>query len=137
MLNLKALAAGTALIILFGLTLQLIFLVAATGYTIMIRDYPDFQLTGKALLYALGGLGYFIIMSASGYVTANIAKKNIYIHAIIIASATTLLSMISLLNESGLSLNSILFVLLGILFTCFGGYIWTKHHKDEQGLLEH
>lgn len=132
MFSLKALAAGTALIIILGLTLQLVFLIAATGYTIVIRDYPEMQLIGKILLYVLGGFGYFIIMSASGYVTANIAKKNIYYHAIVISVITTGLSLFSLLKDSGINLNTVLFVIAGILFTCMGGYIWTRHQLDTQ-----
>ena len=127
MLNFKALAAGTAMIVILGLSLQLIFLIAATGYTILIRDFPDIQLIAQVLLYCLGAVGYFIIMSASGYVTANIAGKNIYLHAIIIAVLTTGFSILSLLMDSGVNLNAVLFVLAGILFTCLGAGIWRKH----------
>ncbi|MCW9014008.1 MAG: hypothetical protein OQL06_09515 [Gammaproteobacteria bacterium] len=132
MINFKALFVGASTIIFFGLLLQLIFLLAATGYTIVIREHPEWQTIGQLLSYTIGGISYFVIMSASGYITANIAQKNVYLHAFLIALLTTGISLISSVREDGFTLNSILFVVSGIAFTIIGGYIWLSHQHEER-----
>ena len=130
-MNWKALLAGSATIIFLGLLLQLIFLLAATGYTVVIREHPQWQTFGTVLAYALGILGYFIIMSIGGYIAANIARRHVYRHAILIGAMTTGLSLISSIQAGNITLTSISFVVAGIGFTMIGAYFWLQTHKTE------
>lgn len=131
MINLKAILAGTSLIIFFGLLFQLIFILAATTYTAAIRQHPEWQTIGVILSYFFGTMGYFIIMSFSGYITAYIAKKNIYLHMLLITLLSTGFSIISSVREDSITLSAILFVTAGILFTMIGGHVWIKHQSSE------
>ena len=130
-MNWKALLAGSATIIFLGLLLQLLFLLAATGYTLVIREHPDWQSLGTVLAYALGIFSYFLIMSIGGYITANIARRHVYRHAIVIGAATTGLSLISSLQAGNITFTSISFIIAGIGFTAFGAYIWC--HNQHPG----
>ena len=131
MINFKALATGIFLIISLILLFQLIFILAATGYTVIIKQYPEWQTIGQLLAYGTGAICYFFIMSTSGYITAYIAEKNIYLHTFLIAILTTGISLVISLREDNLTLNSILFVVAGILFSMIGGYTWIRHQEDE------
>jgi len=131
MINFKALLAGIALIIFFGLLLQLIFILAATGYTVLIKDHPELQTIGLIVSYILGAVGYFFIMSSSAYITAYIAEKNIYLHASLIALLTTGISLISSVREDNFTLTSFLFVIAGIIFSNVGAFIWQQHQQVE------
>ena len=131
MINLKALLAGTVVIIVLGLVLQLILLLLATGYTVFTRDYPELKLISQILSYAFGIFCYFIVMSIGGYVTSNLAKNKIYIHCLIIGLLTTGVSLITSVRDDGFTFNTILFILSGTAFTVMGGYIWIKNESIE------
>lgn len=130
-MNIKALLAGTLFIIVSGLLLQLVFILVATGYAVIIREHPEWQIAGQTLSYILGGIGYFIIMFSGSYLTAEIAKKHIYMHAILITIFSTGISLFASVREDGFTLNSVLFVLLGITFALLGGYTWLRHQATE------
>jgi len=131
MINFKALFIGVALIIFFGLLFQLFFILAATGYTVVLQDYPQLETTGQLLSYIIGGTSYFFIMSGSGYVTASFAEKNINLHTFLIASLTTGISLVTSIREDSYTLNSILFVIAGIIFSIIGGRIWIMHQNED------
>jgi len=131
MINFKALFIGIALIIFFGLLFQLLFILAATGYTVVLQDYPQWETAGQLLSYIIGGGIYFFIMSGSGYITASFAEKNINLHTFLIALLTTGISLVTSLREDNYTLNSILFIILGIAFSMAGGRIWLKHQNCE------
>jgi len=131
MINIKALLAGVTFVIFSGLLYQLIYILLATGYAVVIKEHPGWQITGQVFSYILGGIGYFIIMSSGSYLTAYIAKKHIYLHVILIAILSTGISLFASVREDGFTLNSILFVLLGIAFALVGGYTWTRHQLTE------
>jgi len=131
MINFKALFIGITLIIFFGLLFQLFFILAATGYTILLHDYPQWETAGQLLSYTIGGAIYFIIMSVSGYVTASFAEKNINLHTFLIATLTTGISLVTSIREDSYTLNSILFVIAGIIFSTIGGRIWIKHQNSK------
>lgn len=131
MIKFKALFIGIGLIAFFGLLFQLFFILAATGYTVILQDYPQWETIGKIISYIIGGASYFFIMSGSGYVTASFAEKNINLHTFLIALLTTGISLVTSIREDSYTLNSILFVITGIIFTMIGGRVWLKHQKSD------
>jgi len=131
MINFKALSIGIALIIFFGLMFQLFFILAATGLNVVIKDHPEWQTVSQIFSYIIGGISYFFIMSGSSYITASFAEKNIHLHSFLIALLTTGISLVTSIREDSYTLNSILFVITGILFSMIGGRIWMQHQKSE------
>jgi hypothetical protein len=131
MVNFKALFIGIALIMFFGLLFQLFFILAATGYTVVLQDYPQLDTIGQLISYIIGGASYFFIMSGSGYVTASFAEKNISLHTFLIALLTTGISLVTSIREDSYTLNSIIFVIAGIAFSMIGGRIWIRHQRSE------
>lgn len=131
MINFKALFIGIALIIFFGLLFQLFFILAATGLTVIIQEHPEWQTASQMFSYVIGGVSYFFIMSGSAYVTASFAEKNIHLHTFLIALLTTGVSLVTSIREDSYTLNSILFVVMGIVFSMIGGRIWMRHQKSE------
>ena len=129
LINFKALFIGIALIIIFGLLFQLFFIIAATGFTVVLQDYPQLETASQIVSYIIGGTSYFFIMSGSGYVTASVAEKNINLHTFLIASLTTSISLVTSIREDSYTLNSILFVIAGIAFSMIGGHIWVRHEN--------
>jgi hypothetical protein len=135
MIKWKAILAGSASVIILGLSLQLVFLLLAVLYAEMVRDYPYLATPGTIISYLLGFVGFFIIMSIGGYITANLARKQVIIHALIVGLATTGLSVLVSLNTSNLTLKGILFVILGGAFSILGGKIWL--HNETDSLKQH
>jgi hypothetical protein len=88
------------------------------------------------LAYALGIFSYFLIMSIGGYIAANIARRHVYRHAIVIGAVTTGLSLISSLQAGNITFTSISFIIAGIGFTTIGSYIWCQNHRSGQELNE-
>ncbi len=129
MINFKATIIGSITVIVFGLLLQLIILLAATGNTLLTREYPGYEAAGSFLLYALAGIGFFLVLSVGGYITASIAKSKIYLHSILVAVIPIGISIYSSQRDDGLTLESILFLCVGIIFALCGGYLWTKKQK--------
>ena len=128
-MNIKAIAIGTAFIIFTGLLLQLVFLLAATGYTVLTKTYPDWQNTLLLLAYLLGGVAYFFCMALAGYICADIAKRRIYLHNFVIAAISLSLSLVASFDENGLTLNTLIFIFSGITFTLLGGYFWQRQQN--------
>ena len=131
MINFKALFIGIALIIFFGLLFQLFFILAATGYHVVFQDYPQWESAGKLISYIIGAASYFFIMSGSAYITASFAEKNIHLHTFLIALLTTSISLVTSIREDSYTLNSILFVVVGIIFSMIGGRIWIMHQHND------
>lgn len=130
MINFKALSIGIALIIFFGLLFQLFFILAASSLTVVIQNHPEWQTASQVLSYIIGATSYFIIMSGSGYTTASFAEKNINLHTFLIALLTTGISLVTSIREDSYTLNSILFVIVGIAFSMIGGRIWIRHQNN-------
>jgi hypothetical protein len=65
---------------------------------------------------------YFLLMATGGFLTASIAKKNMVVMCFLVGISSTGLSVLSSQNFSEYTGFSILFVVLGILFTIAGGW---------------
>ena len=131
-INIKALLSGIASIIFLGLLLQLIFILSATAYNSFINTYPQWHGVARVLAYISTVSAYFAIMSFSAYISAAIAKKNIYLHACIISLFTSGLSLISSIRDDNFTFNSLAFIVSGIIFALIGSYIWQSSQPPEE-----
>lgn len=129
MIRFKALLIGSGTIIFLGLLMELFFLLGATAYTLIIKQYPQWHDIGLMLSYLAGSLMYFIAMATGGYICANFARQHVYLHNLIIAVFTIGLSLFASLDENGFTLNTGIFALSGIAFTLAGGFIWIRHQR--------
>ena len=129
-ISIKALAAGSIVIIFLGLVAQLGFLLLAVYYTELTQAYPALTTPLIILSYLVGIMAFLLIMSIGGYVAANLAPDLKILHGILIGLLTTGLSLIASLNENGFTLMALLFLACGTTFTVAGVIIWQKLHLN-------
>jgi len=123
---LKAFLAGFLFIIIFGLCIQLAFMFLAMWYVELVKAFPWVATFSKYLSYPIGIVIYFLLMATGGVLTASIAKKNIAVMCFLVGISSTELSVLSSQNYNEYTVISILFVILGIMFTIVGGWYWKQ-----------
>ena len=131
-ISFKALLIGITSIVIMGLTLQLIFLLLATGYTNLLKEYPEYSSLGTTASYVAGTISYFIIMSLGGYITAHLSKRMIYFHCLIVSGSVVGFSLVSSVKSDNFTYVSVLFAISGLIFTLIGGHAWLKHSLAEE-----
>ena len=129
MIRWKALAAGCATILALGFLAQLAFIFVVVGYNQAADHWPQLTPWGKPLAYASGSLVYFCIMAAAGYITAHLARQRILLHAGIVGSLVTGVSLLSSLGGGNLTPMSLGFFLSGIVFTFAGALAWQRRSR--------
>jgi hypothetical protein len=126
-ISIKALLSGIISIVIMGLVLQLVFLLLATSYTVLLKEQPALAPLATVLSYAAGIAAYFFIMSFGGYITAHLAQQRVDLHCIIVSSCVTGFSLITSLSSDRFTYISILFAVSGLVFAIIGGRTWIKH----------
>ena len=129
MIRSKALAAGSAAILALGFIAQLTFIFVVVGYNQAADHWPQLTPWGKPLAYASGSLVYFCIMAAAGYITAHLARRRIMLHAAIVGSLVTGISLLSSMSGGKLTPMSLGFFLAGIVFTMTGALAWQRRSR--------
>jgi hypothetical protein len=129
MQSLKSLLAGFFYIVILGLIIQLVYMFIAMGYTELIKVHPWVSLFGGYVGYLAGLIVYFLLMASGGIITAALAKKNILIHCFIVGASTTMLSVFSSQNNDDLNYFSLVFIVLGVIFTIAGGMYWKNIYQ--------
>lgn len=129
MRSLKSLSAGFFYIIILGLVIQLVFMFVAMGYTELTRAFPWISLFGGYIGYAVGIFVYFLLMASGGLITASLAKTNVLPHCFAVGASTTTLSVLSSQNSDELTYLSLIFVVMGIVFTVTGGEYWKRNYQ--------
>jgi len=135
MLNsLKAISIGVITILILGLVNQLMLIMAAVGYNSLIEISPAFRPWSPLFTYIVGGLGYFLVMSSAGLVTAMASEKHPYKHAVIAAITGSSISLYLSLQEEIFTLLALIFMVLGIGFTLFGCWLRQKYEQKNPKL---
>jgi hypothetical protein len=129
-ISFKALGIGIISIVIMGLSLQLIFLLLATAYTNLLKEYPDIASLGSVISYGAGIIGYFIIMSFGGYITAHLAQKKIDLHCLMVSGFVVGFSLITSVRSDNFTYISVLFAFSGLIFTLIGGRAWIKNSQS-------
>lgn len=122
----KALVLGFLTIVVLGLAMQLLFLIMATGATILIKHYPEFSSHERLILLSIGLPLYFIVMFIGGHVTAAIAQYRVIAHCALVAFLGVGLSLWVSFSAGGVSLMSGFFLLAGVTFSVLGGLRWKR-----------
>jgi len=131
-ISFKALIIGVASIVVMGLTFQLVFLLLATGYTNLLKDYPEYSQLGSNVSYIAGAISYFFIMSLGGYITAHVSKNMIDLHCLIVSGCVVGFSLITSVRSDNFTYVSVIFAVSGLIFTVIGGRAWLRHSLTEE-----
>ena len=130
MRSIKAIAAGSAFIIIVILFLQLAYIFIAVGYNALAVNFPFLNDITGFFRYLIGIPVFVAIMFAGGYITASIANMNANIktglHCLAVGIITVGGMMYSVLETSDLTLTGIVVIVLALSATTAGGLYWQR-----------
>ena len=126
MRSIKAIVVGSLFIFIVGLIIQLAYIFLAVGYNDLAKSYPLINEVGKYLRYLIGIPVVFLIMFIGGYITADIAKKRVLLHCIIVALLTVGAMTVSALDQAELTFTGFAILILALASTIAGGLFWQK-----------
>ena len=133
MINWKALFAGTAIIVVLGLLLLLAFTSVMVGQMQLSRNYPEYSSAIEVIPYLVGFGGYFLVMAMGGYVTASIALNRVVLNALIVGAVTAGFSLWLSLSAGDIKLMSLIFFMLGVVFSISGALFWRARQRRLHG----
>ncbi len=129
MRSIKAIVAGSAFIIIVILFLQLAYIFIAVGYNALAADYPVLNEITGLFRYLIGIPVFMVIMFVGGFITANIARKKVWLHCIAVSLITVGGMMYSAMENSNLTLTGIVVTVLALSATTAGGLYWQRSNK--------
>lgn len=125
--HLKAISYGIITIIILGLVNQLALIMALVSYGSLERTYPALLPWTQLFTYAVGGLGFFVVMSIGGFVTAMSSLKDSYANAIIASILGSSISLYLSLKDEIFTPIALFFIVFGIASSVFGCWIWQRY----------
>ncbi|MCU7800718.1 MAG: hypothetical protein KZQ70_11355 [gamma proteobacterium symbiont of Lucinoma myriamae] len=128
----KAISYGVITIIILGLINQLILIMSLVGYSSLAKTYPALIPWSQVFTYALGGLGFFIVMFLGGFVTAMAALKHTYLNAFAASIVGSSISLYLSLKDEFFTPIAFFFMTFGIISSIFGCWIWHKYQQKKQ-----
>lgn len=129
--SLKAITAGSLLIIIVTLFLELIYIFIAVGYNALAKDILFLNDIVYLFRYIIGIPVFTATMFFGGYVTAYIARSNVLAHCIVVAVLTVGGMILPTLENSDLTTTGIVVIFLALAGTSAGGLLWKKQTPDE------
>ena len=132
MKSIKAIAAGSLFIIVVILFLQLAFIFIAVAYNALAKDYAFLNDISGYFRYLIGIPVFMAIMFVGGYITANIARKKVWLHCMVVSLLTTGGMMWSALANTSLTTTGIVVFILALVATIAGGLYWQKDNRINQ-----
>ena len=128
--SIKAIFGGFFAIIFMGLLAQLIFLFIGMGYFKLVKEYPSISFlseTTTILLFVITAVIAFL----GGLLTANLARKAVAIHCLVVGSMAGALTLVpTLIDGYEITVNGILLLMVFLLATVAGGLYWKKQQLD-------
>jgi len=132
MKSIKAIAAGSLFIIVVILFLQLAYIFIAVAYNALAKDYAFLNDISGYFRYLIGIPVFMAVMFAGGYITANIARKKVWLHCMVVSLLTTGGMMWSALANTNLTTTGIVVFILALVATIAGGWYWQKDNRINQ-----
>ncbi|MEA1889519.1 MAG: hypothetical protein U9N50_07050 [Pseudomonadota bacterium] len=132
--SIKAIFGGFFAIIFMGLLAQLIFLFVGMGFFSLVKKFPSLSFlaeTTTVLLFAITALIAFL----GGILTANLSRKAVTIHCLVVGSMAGTLTLVpTLVNGYEITVNGALLLVVFLLATVAGGLYWKKQQQlDSDG----
>jgi len=134
MRSLKAIVAGTILIIVVILFLQLAYIFVAVGYNTLAKDYPFLNDITDYFRYVIGIPIFVATMFLGGYITASVAhftaiKKTLW-HCFVVGLITAGGMIYPTLENAEVTNTGIFIIILSLLATPAGGWYWQKSRTN-------
>ncbi|MCW8831640.1 MAG: hypothetical protein OQK32_09000 [Gammaproteobacteria bacterium] len=126
MRSIKAIVVGSLFVIVVVLLMQLAYLFLAVAYNAYAKDYPFLNDIAGSFRYLIGIPVFIIIMFLGGYLTADIARKQVAIHGFLVGVLTASGMIIPTLENADLTMTGIVIFILSIVATTAGGLYWQK-----------
>lgn len=133
MRSIKAIAAGSAFIIIVLLLLQLAYIFIAVAYNALAKDYPLLNEISGYFRYIIGIPVFIAVMFAGGYITASIANMHtnmkVWLHSMTVGLITVGGMMYSAMEYSALTVTGMVVIVLALSATSAGGLYWQTGNK--------
>ncbi|MDH5711822.1 MAG: hypothetical protein OEZ15_09195 [Gammaproteobacteria bacterium] len=131
MRSIKAITAGTVLIVIAILLMQLAYIFIAVGYNALAKDYPLLNDITGWLRYLVAFPVFLTIMFIGGFITAEIARVKIVVHCVIVALITAGGTTWWATEGGNLTLTGVVILILAIAVTVMGGMYWQKGGQED------
>ena len=129
--SIKAIIAGSLLIVIINLIMQLVFIFIAVGYNALAKDFPFLNDITGVFSYIIGIPLFTASVFFGGYITAQIANKKALLHCAVVALIIVSGTIVPTLEYSSLTTTGIVIILLVFGGTMAGGWYWKKDsHGD-------
>ncbi len=130
MLNsLKAISLGVITIFILGLVNQLVIIMSVVGYNSLIAISPVFIPWSQVFTYVIGGIGFFIVMTTGGLVTAKAASEQACLKAVIASILGSSISLYFSLQDEIFTPIAFFFVTFGVISSLIGCWLWKKYQQ--------
>lgn len=125
--SLKAITAGSVLIIIVVLFLQLIYIFIAVGYNALAKDILFLHDISGIFRYIVGIPVFTATMFAGGFLTAYIARSKVLLHCVAVAILTVGIMILPTLEYANITTTGIVVILLALGGASAGGLYWNKY----------
>ena len=124
MKSIKAVFFGCLFIIFVGLVLQLAYIFLAVGYIELAQSFPFLNEIDEYFRYLVGFPIFFLIMFVGGYITADIAEKNVLLPCFIVGLLTAGSMLASAIYDYELTTSGYFLFGLALVLPMAGGWYW-------------
>lgn len=130
--SIKAISLGAISLLILELVNQLVLIMAAVGFSSLIKSYPGLMPWSQTFTYAMGAAGHFVVMAITGIIVAMASiKKQAYrstVFAVFIGSG---ISLYLSLRDDIFTPVAFIFVVSGILFALLGSWFWLRREAEK------
>lgn len=130
MRSIKAVVAGVLFILVVGLTVQLAYIFLAVGYNTLAKSYPFLNGISIYFRYLLGIPVFFLVMFIGGLLTADIARKKVLLHCLLVAILVVGAMQAAMVDYMALTVSGYMIYGLAIVATLAGGWYWQRKHEE-------
>ena len=130
MRSIKAITAGSVLIVIAILLMQLAYIFIAVGYNALAKDFPILNDITDLLRYLVAIPIFLAIMFVGGFITAEIARTKVMIHCAVVAMITAGGTTLWAMEGGNLTVTGVVMLILALVATVMGGMYWQKGNQE-------
>ena len=130
MRSIKAITAGSVLIVIAILLMQLAYIFIAVGYNALAKDFPILNDITDLLRYLVAIPIFLVIMFVGGFITAEIARTKVTIHCAVVAMITAGGTTLWAMEGGNLTVTGVVMLILALVATVMGGMYWQKGNQE-------
>lgn len=126
MRSIRAILVGSLFIIVVGLLVELAYIFLAVGYNNLAKSYPFLTEVSSYLRYLIGIPVIFLVMFIGGVITADLARKKVLLHCLIVACITIGVMMVAAMENMQMTFSGLVVSLLALVSVLSGGWYWLR-----------